>query len=248
MIQAMIFDLDGTLVQTEKLKALSYAKAAVQLCPYSLQENVVIEAFKDVVGLSRREVAQALMVRFDLTAKARARMPKLGVNTPWQAYVLIRLNIYEEMLADSDVIYRSQWPHNMALLQTAQQVCRYIGLATMSHCTQAQRVLGILELEDTFDFVATRDDVEQGKPDPEIYNLVACEIGMTPAECLVVEDSPTGVQAALAAGMEVMAVSTPFTRERLHNAKLLPEARIVDDPERVAVVAAEIVRQSRVHA
>ena len=39
MIQAMIFDLDGTLVQTEKLKALSYAKAAVQLCPYSLEEN-----------------------------------------------------------------------------------------------------------------------------------------------------------------------------------------------------------------
>jgi beta-phosphoglucomutase len=61
MIKAMIFDLDGTLVQTEKLKALSYARAAVELCPQVLNEDEVIEAFKDVVGLSRREVASTLL-------------------------------------------------------------------------------------------------------------------------------------------------------------------------------------------
>lgn len=43
MIRAMIFDLDGTLVQTEKLKALSYARAAVQLCPRDITEAEVIE-------------------------------------------------------------------------------------------------------------------------------------------------------------------------------------------------------------
>ena len=53
MIQAVIFDLDGTLVETERLKALSYARAAVELCLYTLTEAEVIEAFKDVVGLSR---------------------------------------------------------------------------------------------------------------------------------------------------------------------------------------------------
>ena len=53
MIQAMIFDLDGTLVQTERLKALSYARAAVELCPHDIREIDVVEAFKDVVGLSR---------------------------------------------------------------------------------------------------------------------------------------------------------------------------------------------------
>lgn len=47
MITTMIFDLDGTLVQTEKLKALSYARAAVELCSHALNEDVVIEAFKD---------------------------------------------------------------------------------------------------------------------------------------------------------------------------------------------------------
>ena len=50
MIPATIFDLDGTLVQTERLKALSYAHAAVELCPHNLTEAEVVQAFKEVVG------------------------------------------------------------------------------------------------------------------------------------------------------------------------------------------------------
>lgn len=107
-----------------------------------------------------------------------------------------------------------------------------------------QRVLSILELDTAFDFVASRDDVEQGKPDPEIYRLVVHELGVSPAECLVVEDSPAGVQAALAAGMQVIAVSTPFTRQRLHESGLLPPELIVDEPERVTAVAAALVQSS----
>lgn len=247
MITTMIFDLDGTLVQTERLKAISYAQAAVALRPELDGENVVA-AFKEVVGLSRREVAQGLMARFDLTAPAEARMAEFGVSAPWQAYVQIRLQIYEDVLADPAVIRSNQWPHNMALLQTARQHCRYVALATMSHCAQAQRVLNILELDTAFDFIATQDDVERGKPDPEIYRLAAHELGVAPAACLVVEDSPAGVQAALQAGMEVMAVSTPFTRPRLHASGLLPPELIVDEPERITAVAAAVIRQSQAAA
>ena len=230
MIQAMIFDLDGTLVQTEKLKALSYARAAVKLCPHTLNQDTVVEAFKDVVGLSRREVALALVERFSLQEKAAAQMVKFGVTTPWQAYVQTRLQIYNEMLADPQILLNNQWPHNVALLHEARRQCRLIGLATMSHCPQVQRVLQILNLTAAFDFVATRDDVERGKPDPEIYLLVADELGVSPDECLVIEDSPSGVQAALAANMQVVAVSTPFTRQRLHDSGILETRWIVDDP------------------
>lgn len=176
MITTMIFDLDGTLVQTERLKAISYAKAAVQLCPRHLEENEVIEAFKDVVGLSRREVALGLMEQFELEEAARTRMAEFGVDTPWQAYVQVRLHIYEEMLADPEVIRHNQWLHNVALLEEARRNCRHVGLATMSYCPQVRRVLQILELDNAFDFVASRDDVERGKPDPEIYLLVAAEL------------------------------------------------------------------------
>lgn len=248
MIQAVIFDLDGTLVQTERLKALSYAKAAVALCPHDLSEEEVVEAFKDVVGLSRREVASALVERFDLEDRARALVDESGVETPWQAYVRVRLRIYDEMLSDPEVLRRNQWDHNRALLEEARRAHCKVGLATMSRHEQAWRVLEILDLTDAFAFVATRDDVENGKPDPEIYLLVADALDVPPQECLVVEDSSTGVRAALAARMSVVAVSTPFTQARLHESGLLPDGHIVDEPDHVPEVVAHIIgHHNQVH-
>ncbi len=81
--------------------------------------------------------------------------------------------------------------------------------------------------------------MERGKPDPEIYRQAASELDIPPPACLVIEDSPAGVQAALAAGTHVVAVSTPFTRERLHAAGLLPADRIVDDPADLPQVMAQ---------
>jgi len=249
MIRAMIFDLDGTLVQTEKLKALSYAKAAVELCPYNLGEQEVVEAFKDVVGQSRREVGKFLVERFDLVEKAQSRMDEFGVKTAWQAYVQVRLAIYEDLLADPEVIRRNQWPYNVALLQEARRARCQIGLATMSHCPQATRILDILSLQDAFDFVATRDDVERGKPDPEIYLLVAGVLSVDPADCLVVEDSLSGVQAALSAGMHVVAVPTPFTEQSLRESSTFSDnksrAVFVDDPQQVTTAVARIVDRHR---
>jgi beta-phosphoglucomutase len=241
MIRAMIFDLDGTLVQTERLKALSYARAAAELCPRDLDEADVVKAFKDVVGLSRREVATALVERFGLEETARARMGEFGASTPWQAYVQVRLSHYEEMLAEPKVLLENQWPHNIALLQEARRTECRVGLATMSFCAQVRRVLEVLELADAFDFVASRDDVEHGKPDPEIYLLVAGELGVPSDECLVIEDSPSGVKAALAAGMWCIAVTTPFTREALHNGRLLDKRWVVDDPAELTRTVRELM-------
>lgn len=243
MIRAMIFDLDGTLVQTERLKALSYARAAVELCPYKLSERDAVEAFKDLAGLSRREVAQGLIDRFDLHEKARSRIDEFGVDTPWQAFVQVRMRFYDEMLRDPDVLRSNQWPHSMELLQAARRTGCVVALATMSRCRQARRVLDILGLGEAFNFVATRDDVERPKPDPEIYLLAARELGVLASECLVIEDSPAGVKAALAAGMHVVAVGTPFTREALHAVGLLPERHIVDDPAGLAAVVEHVVTQ-----
>jgi beta-phosphoglucomutase len=241
VIRAMIFDLDGTLVQTERLKALSYAHAAMELCPHLFSEAEVLEAFKEVVGLSRREVAIALMERFNLEEAAREHMAEFGVSSPWQALVQVRLRIYEDMLADPEVLRNNQWPHNVTLLHEARRTHCRVGLATMSHCPQVRRILEILALTEVFDFVASRDDVEHGKPDPEIYLLVARELGVPPDECLVIEDSPAGVKAALAAGMDVVAVSTPFTRQRLHEPGLLPTGHVVDDPAILPEVVAHVI-------
>ena len=240
MIRAFVFDLDGTLVETEELKALSYARAAAELRP-DLNEGEVIEAFKDLVGLSRQEVALGLMRRFGLEDAARGRMARFGVDTPWQAYVQIRLGIYETLLADPNIVLAHRYPHNIALLCEVRRDGYPTALATQSHREQARRVLDILGLADEFDVVVTRDDVEHGKPDPEMHLLAARELGVGPEECLAIEDSPAGVKAALAAGAEIVAVTTDLTRQKFRDTNLLIRSHIVDDPRTLPTVVRRLI-------
>ena len=241
MIKAFIFDLDGTLVQTERLKAHAYALAMTELCEGETTLEEVLDAFKDVVGLPRREVAISLLEKFNATEKARLKKEQFHVNTPWQAYVQIRMQYYQKMLADPQVIIDNQWSHNVMLLKEARENQCKIGLATMSTCQQTQKILDILKLHDAFHFVASRDDVENGKPDPEIYALVSKELAIPPENCLVIEDSPSGVKAALAAGMHCIAVTTPFTRSAIAKAALLETEWVVDDPKLLPKVVRQMI-------
>lgn len=236
MYRAVVFDLDGTLVQTEKLKAISYARAASELSRGGLDEAAVVEEFKKVVGRSRQEVSTHLMKVFDLEERARGWMADLGAERPWQAFARLRLGIYEKMIADANVLREHRWPGNIALLERVRKNGFKTALATMSYCREASRVLEALSLRDSFDFVAARDDVEKGKPDPEIYLLCASELAVPPEECLVIEDSPAGVRSAQAAGMDVLAVTTPFTKESFRTESLLDRRWVVDDPEELPTV------------
>ncbi len=240
MIRAFVFDLDGTLVETEELKALSYARAAVELRP-DLGEEEVVEAFKDFVGLSRQEVAAGLMRRFGLEEPARERMKEFGVDRPWQAYVQIRLRIYDELLADPEIVLAHRYPHNIALLRDVRREGYVTALATQSHREQARRVLDILGLAEEFGVIVTRDDVEHGKPDPEMQLLAARELGVGPEECLAIEDSPAGVEGALAAGMESVAVTTELTRQKFRDTNLLERSHIVDDPRTLSATVRHLL-------
>lgn len=78
------------------------------------------------------------------------------------------------------------------------------------------RVLGLPS--DAFDAVVTGSDVARKKPQPDIYIAAANAVGVMPALCVVVEDAPAGVQAARAAGMETIAITSTLTAEYLHDA------------------------------
>jgi sugar-phosphatase len=69
----------------------------------------------------------------------------------------------------------------------------------------------------------TADDVKQGKPAPEPYLVAAKRLGIAPSRCVVVEDAPAGIEAARAAGMQVIAMTTTHSRDEL------PERRLVID-------------------
>jgi beta-phosphoglucomutase-like phosphatase (HAD superfamily) len=79
-------------------------------------------------------------------------------------------------------------------------------VATSTRAPLAQRKLEAAGLLGYFDVVCTSSDVAHPKPAPDVYLLAAERLGVSPAQCLVLEDSPTGVRAALAAGMTVVQV------------------------------------------
>ena len=233
MMKAFIFDLDGTLVQTETLKAKSYAKAAMTLRPGEIEEKDIFEAFKDVVGLTRQEVAAELVKRFKLEEALKEKMLEWEVTTPWQAFLQMRIFNYESLLADPHILTDYLCPYNIGLLKWAKQKGYKTGLATMSHCVEVQRVLHILNLNNDFNFIASRDDVENGKPDPEIYLLVAQQLGVNKNQCIVIEDSLTGLKAAKNAQMECIVVTNEFTYKAIHSSELIEKKRIVDNPREV---------------
>lgn len=213
-IRTIIFDLDGTLVKTERLKAISYARAAKKLRP-DIDEDDVIEAYKDVVGRSRKDVATTLLERFHLEEASRDHMQEHSAKRPWQAYVGVRLEIYHRMVDDPEVITENVWPEAVSLVRETRNVVKFLALATTSRARQTERVLGALGLRDRFDLVVTADDVDETKPDPESYELVVRELDMKPEECLAIEDSPSGVSAAVNAGIPTIAALTEFTSRRI---------------------------------
>ena len=115
-------------------------------------------------------------------------------------------------------------------------ICAVIGLFAAlrspwaSLVVEALRVLKALDLRDQFDAVMGVDQVNNAKPDPEIYLLAASKLDVPPEECLVIEDSPPEVRAVPAAGMNVVAVAKDLTELGLHTDSGLEHQWVVHDP------------------
>ncbi len=243
MIKAIMFDLDGTLVQSEKLKAQSYAIATQRIRGLPEPDSRVIEAYREIVGAAREVASRHIMDRLGLDADLRSLMTEFGASEPWEVLTAMRTAIYDEMVADPQVIRDNQWLHAVGLLRVARETYCRTGLATMSYREEALHVLRALDLEQSLDLVLSREDVERPKPDPEIYLLAAEKLEVPPEECLVLEDSPNGVRAGVAAGMNVIAVATPFTVAGLHSDQVLEHAWVVHDPEQLLVVVQERIAE-----
>ena len=231
MIQAVLFDLDGTLVQSEKLKANSYAQAVQQVRRLPDPDARAIEAYREIVGSSREVASRHIMERLGLEPDLRPLMADYGASEPVAVLTALRLQIYDTLVSDPQVLLENQWPHNVALLRTLRREGLATAVATMSTRKEARYVLETLGLMELLATLLGREDVQNPKPDPEIYLLAATRLNVPPEECLVIEDSPAGVQAGMSAGMDVVAVATPFTECGLRGAPGIDPQWIVTDPE-----------------
>ncbi len=178
----------------------------------------------------------------DLENDLQSLTRQYGVSEPWEVLRAMRTEIYSKMVADPEVLSNNQWPHTVAVLSVVKETC-LTAIVTGSSRNDALHVLHFLGLEHMVDLIVTGDDVKKGKPDPESYLLAAEKLGVSPDECLVLEDSVNGVKAALAAGMNVIAIATPFTNAGLHTSEIVEDCQIVHAPDKLAETVRHMIEE-----
>lgn len=182
---AVLWDMDGTLVDTE---------------PYWISaETALIESYGG--SWSHEEAMQ--LVGQGLWHSARVLQAK-GVTLSEDEIIDVLTDRVLDQLVERGVPWR---PGARELLVALREARVPTALVTMSIGRMAHHVAGQLGFVG-FDVVVSGDDVEHSKPHPEPYLRGAAELGVDPARCIAIEDSPPGVASAAAAGM--VAIGVPF--------------------------------------
>lgn len=179
---AVLFDWDGTLADTHQAhyRALHDAMAPFQI-------PVDWQWFLDRTGLSTAETIHAL-------SHLHGRRPPAPVAQLVEACETRYLDYL-------DHVQEITWVADIA--RTISRT-KPIAVASGSMRQSIEATMAHLDLSDVFDELVTRDDAREGKPSPEIFLIAASRLGVDPSECLVLEDSDTGILAASRAGMAVV--------------------------------------------
>lgn len=190
---AIIFDHDGTLVDTER--------ADLETCRILYQEHDVPFSIdywaKHIVGY----MGGYDRVLNDLTSR--------NGHGPTRARVLERFKELWDITSENVELM----PGVIPLLAQLHAAGYPMAVATASDREWVKRWFTRFELWPYFQAIATGDDVVHNKPAPDVYLFAAAQLGVSPECCLVFEDSLPGVAAAKAAGMRVVAVSSPHTKQ-----------------------------------
>ncbi|MDA1278952.1 MAG: HAD family phosphatase [Chloroflexi bacterium] len=227
-IRAFIFDLDGTLVETEQLKAQSYATVVGSLTGANSPDHRAVELYERIVGSTDEMVCRQMIEEFDLTS---ALEPLHG--EPWVNLHQQRMDEYRGSNGTPENLRANVYWHSASLLREQKSIGRIVAVATSSFTDEAKRVLDAIGLRVLLDGVVGRDAVTNPKPDPEIYLYIMDRLGVEPGEVIIIEDSPIGIQAASAAGAAWICVSTAFSRPAIESTSWMDEQWIVHDPAKL---------------
>lgn len=204
-LQAIIFDVDGTLADTEEYHRQAFNEAFAE---HGINWHWSPEEYTELLTTSGgRERIRAYAEAHLLPRPDSAALRKLALKLHSR-----KSAIYRDKLVNGHIGLR---PGVLRLLQEARQAGLHIALATSSSTFNVETLLlHALDrpLKDYFETVVTSDIVVDKKPSPAVYQFALAELGLAPDECIAIEDTASGNRAARAAGLKTVITTHRFTR------------------------------------
>ncbi len=210
MIRAVIFDLDGTLADTEPLHFAAFAEV---LAAEGI-ELTRVEYFTRLIGYNDHDCFEAVL----------AENHRPAGEDKIRTLVERKARVYQHMIENRDVLYPGAADF---VRRCAERFPLLVVTGTLR--AEAEMILGRAGLRALFLDVIAAEDVEHGKPEPDGFVLALGRLGfllrqrppIDPSECLVVEDTHAGVESARRAGMRVLALMHSAPEDELSGADVI---------------------------
>lgn len=188
-IVAVIFDLDGTVLLSEEAYEQAFRKV--------LEENGVkkIPRHPQTSGIGVKENWVVLKEKYKLAPSVEQ------LTSVCQDEYLARL----DKVAIRDGFFK--------IVGDLKDSGILVALATSNAWWLVEEVVRHFGIGQYFDSITTTEDVNEPKPEPDIFLETAAKLGVEPGECLVIEDTPAGVAAAKSAGMKAIALTSSYAKE-----------------------------------
>jgi beta-phosphoglucomutase-like phosphatase (HAD superfamily) len=204
--RAIVFDCDGVLVDSEGLAWLAW-REVLAVHGYRPSDDEI----RTLLGRSADEIHNYFASRVKISDEAEMK----------SALESTMMRLFDEHLKGFE--------DAVSLAIEGRTRGLRIAVASSSDHRRVVRSLDIVGISELFDVIVAGDDVQNGKPSPDVYVEAARQLGIAPRNCLAVEDSRVGVSAALAAGMFVVAVlRSKADRDDLRSASLVVDRLTFD--------------------